>query len=61
MLFGLGHTEAFPVDTWMRRALRDNFGPGFDPSVFGPDAGFAQQYIFYYSRWGRGGERYVCD
>ena len=53
MLFGLGHTEAFPVDTWMRKALNEYFEPGFDPKVFGNDAGFAQQYIFYYSRWGR--------
>ena len=49
-LFGLGHTEAFPVDVWMKRALKENFPPDFDPGVFGKYAGLAQQYIFYYAR-----------
>ena len=52
MLFGLGKTEAFPIDTWMRKALKSCFAPGFDPAVFGDSAGIAQQYIFYYARWG---------
>lgn len=51
-LFGLGHLEAFPVDVWMRRALREHFPPDFDPDVFGANAGLAQQYIFYYARSG---------
>ncbi|MBR6811854.1 MAG: DNA-3-methyladenine glycosylase 2 family protein [Oscillospiraceae bacterium] len=52
MLFGLGKTEAFPIDTWMKKALKEYFEEGFDPRVFGDDAGIAQQYIFYYARWG---------
>ncbi len=52
MLFGLGMLEAFPVDTWMKKALKTYFEPGFDPAVFAGNAGIAQQYIFYYSRWG---------
>jgi N-glycosylase/DNA lyase len=51
-LFGLGHLEAFPVDVWMKRALREHFPPDFDPAVFGENAGLAQQYIFYYARSG---------
>lgn len=51
-LFGLGHLEAFPVDVWMKRALRAHFPPDFDPCVFGTNAGIAQQYIFYYERSG---------
>lgn len=49
-LFGLGHTEAFPIDVWMRRALAEHFPPDFDPASLGGYAGLAQQYIFYYAR-----------
>ena len=49
-LFGLNHIEAFPVDVWMRRALREHFPPDFDPASLGEYAGLAQQYIFYYAR-----------
>lgn len=52
VLFGLGHMEAFPIDVWMKRALKEHFPAGFDPSVFGDYAGLAQQYIFYYARSG---------
>lgn len=54
VLFGLGHLEAFPVDVWMKRALKEHFPPGFDPAALGPYAGIAQQYIFYYARSGGG-------
>ena len=49
-LFGLNHIEAFPIDVWMRRALREHFPPDFDPASLGEYAGLAQQYIFYYAR-----------
>lgn len=50
VLFGLGHMEAFPVDVWMKRALKENFSPDFNPESLGAYAGLAQQYIFYYAR-----------
>ncbi len=50
VLFGLWHMEAFPVDVWMRRALKENFPPDFKPESLGKYAGLAQQYIFYYAR-----------
>ncbi|MCF0136783.1 MAG: DNA-3-methyladenine glycosylase 2 family protein [Oscillospiraceae bacterium] len=50
VLFGLSHMEAFPVDVWMKRALKENFPEGFDPESLGAYAGLAQQYIFYYAR-----------
>lgn len=50
VLFGLWHTEAFPVDVWMKRALKENFPADFDPESLGKYAGLAQQYIFYYAR-----------
>ena len=50
VLFGLWHMEAFPIDVWMKRALKENFPPDFDPDTLGAYAGLAQQYIFYYAR-----------
>lgn len=49
LLFGLHKLDAFPVDTWMKKAAA--FYPG-DLSVFAnsPYAGIYQQYIFYYAR-----------
>lgn len=50
VLFGLRHMEAFPIDVWIRRALREHFPADFDPASLGEYAGLAQQYIFYYAR-----------
>ena len=52
VLFGLYHMEAFPIDVWIRRALKENFPPDFDPDTLGEYAGLAQQYIFFYARSG---------
>lgn len=49
LLYGLHRLEAFPMDVWMKRAMRELF-PGREPSWFGPFAGIAQQYLFHYSR-----------
>jgi len=59
MLFGLNKLDAFPLDVWMKRAVTQHYGSGFDPQTFSPFAGIAQQYIFYYmrehgsNRWGK--------
>lgn len=50
VLFGLHRMDAFPIDVWMKRALREHFPPDFDPAQFGEYAGLAQQYIFYRAR-----------
>ena len=50
VLFGLGMLNAFPLDIWMKRAIAEHYGQGFDPEIFSPYAGIAQQYIFYYMR-----------
>lgn len=49
LLYGMGRTEAFPMDVWMKRAMARLF-PGHEPAEFGPCAGIAQQYIFHYCR-----------
>ncbi|MBR4304282.1 MAG: DNA-3-methyladenine glycosylase 2 family protein [Clostridia bacterium] len=53
LLFGMHKLDAFPVDTWMKKAAV-YYGGKFDPSRFGEYAGIAQQYIFYYARSGNG-------
>ncbi|GMB10526.1 MAG: DNA-3-methyladenine glycosylase 2 family protein [Candidatus Improbicoccus devescovinae] len=45
LLYGFNRLDAFPIDTWMNKALKMYF-PGKDSSFFGPFAGVAQQYIF---------------
>ncbi len=51
LLFGMGKLDAFPVDVWMKRAIREFFGEGkFDYARFGDYAGLAQQYMFHYMR-----------
>lgn len=52
VLFGLRHMEAFPIDVWIKRALKENFPSDFKPESLGEYAGLAQQYIFYYARSG---------
>jgi len=52
LLFGLHMLDAFPRDVWMKRAVASHYGPDFDPGIFSPYAGIAQQYIFHYIRTG---------
>ena len=52
LLFGLHKMDAFPVDTWMKKASV-YYGGAFSPEKFGEYAGIAQQYIFYYARSGK--------
>lgn len=49
-LFGLGHKEAFPVDTWIKRILREQYAGSFPIQQYQPYAGVLQQYMFYYER-----------
>lgn len=51
MLFGFHRMNAFPVDVWVKRALKDGYGKaGFDPARYAPYAGVMQQYLFYARR-----------
>ena len=52
MLFGLNMLDSFPLDVWMKRAVAQHYGSGFNPNIFSPYAGIAQQYIFHYARNG---------
>jgi N-glycosylase/DNA lyase len=59
LLFGAGRLEAFPVDTWILKALARRYGlAGWTPvqvaqfgrAHFGALAGFAQQFLFAWER-----------
>ncbi len=59
LLFGAGQLEAFPVDTWILKAMARRYGlEGWKPEQiahfgrrhFGAQAGLAQQYLFAYER-----------
>lgn len=58
LLFSLGHSCAFPADVWIKRALlrhydfkgNDKQTAAFALKTFGPHAGIAQQYLFFWMR-----------
>lgn len=60
LLFSLGFTEAFPVDVWMERALKETYFKGkkvsfknmaaFGRQRWGKFAGYAQQYLYHWQR-----------
>lgn len=59
LLFGAGRLEAFPVDTWILKAMSRHYGlDGWTPAQiahfgrthFGPLAGLAQQFLFAHER-----------
>jgi len=60
LLFAYGLQPAFPLDVWVTRALRQLYFPRrrvrverlhrFAGAHFGPNAGYAQQYLFHYMR-----------
>lgn len=57
VLFGLHMLDAFPIDTWIKKVIDTRYGGTFDPAVFSPYAGIAQQYMFYYARSGKAGRQ----
>lgn len=60
LLFSCGFREAFPVDVWILRVVRELYFEGrevrpreveaFIESHFGPEGGYAQQYLFHWRR-----------
>ncbi len=58
LLFGLGKTDSFPVDVWMRRIMEQLYFERkstveeiteYAREKFGEFSGYAQQYLFYYA------------
>ena len=60
LLFAYGFPTAFPVDVWVVKGLQELYFPKrrarlgrllrFSETHFGPNAGYAQQYLFHYMR-----------
>jgi N-glycosylase/DNA lyase len=58
LLFSCGKTEAFPVDTWIKKIMNELYIESkdvkkieqFAHQQFGKYGGIAQQYLFYYKR-----------
>jgi len=60
LLFSLGFTEAFPVDVWMERALKETYLKGkklplskmggWGRERWGKLAGYAQQWLYHWRR-----------
>lgn len=55
MLYGMHRMDRFPIDVWIKRALKIYFPDDYDPAVLGEFSGLAQQYIFFYSRTEKAG------
>lgn len=58
-LFGYHRSDSFPVDTWIEKVYREDFSGAltdrkkiteFFLHLFGENAGYYQQYLFYYKR-----------
>jgi len=58
-LFGFGKRDSFPVDTWIEKVYREDFAGSLTDrnkitnyfcNLFGDDAGYIQQYLFYGKR-----------
>ena len=60
LLFAYGRQDAFPADVWILKVLKHLYFPHRKPSPqrlqrfvdthFGPNAGYAQQYLFHHAR-----------
>ena len=68
LLFGYEHLDAFPIDVWIERVLREGYFPdapqttlgqlqAFAQSHFGRFGGYAQQYLFHHARTTLGRQR----
>lgn len=58
-LFGFKKTDSFPVDTWIEKLYREDFGgtltdrnkiTEYFKNLFGEYSGYVQQYLFYFKR-----------
>ena len=58
-LFGFHRSDSFPVDTWIEKVYKENFGgtltdrakiAAYFVDTFGENSGYFQQYLFYYKR-----------
>ncbi len=55
-LFGLGHKDSFPVDTWIKKVIDQEYAGKFPVENYTGTAGIIQQWIFYYMQQAKGGK-----
>lgn len=63
LLFSLGHKQAFPIDTWVKKMLQTLYEvedhprayKDFVENYFTDYGGYAQQFLFYYMRENKNG------
>lgn len=53
-LFAYGRTGVVPVDTWIGRVMKEQYGGGDPFRRYRENAGIFQQYAFYYAQHERG-------
>lgn len=49
-LYGLNQTQAYPIDTWMKKLINQVYHGAFDESPYKMCAGYVQQLQFFYFR-----------
>ena len=59
-LFGLHRLDSFPVDTWIRRVLKNEYPEGYPRQEYSPYNGVYQQYMFAYYRGGSDARNLGC-
>lgn len=52
LLYGCGHIDAFPMDVWVKRIMREMYPDGL-PACTSGVRGIAQQYLFHWRRNGK--------
>ena len=56
LLFSLGKYDLFPADVWIKRVMEESFNTkdakNIGENLFGNYSGFAQQYLFYWRKFG---------
>lgn len=50
MLFGFHRLDAFPVDVWVKKILKNEYPDGYPMERYSPYNGIYQQYMFAYYR-----------
>jgi N-glycosylase/DNA lyase len=57
LLFSLNKLEAFPIDIWVKRTMKNYYNIEKDKDIrkfalthFGKYCGYAQEYLYYYYR-----------
>ncbi len=59
MLFAYSRMSCVPVDTWISRVIKEEYGGENPFPQYGENAGIMQQYVFYYMQQHKTKERFL--